>query len=89
MNTFIDPLIIPDIDECNEHTSGCEQVCNNTVGSYQCLCQDDYILNTDKSCSMGKAFCSSSSSSSSSYVLYNITCIHLVIYIYIFACESM
>ena len=34
------PLV--DIDECSEGISGCSQVCDNTVGSFNCSCQSGY-----------------------------------------------
>ena len=36
-----------DIDECIEGTSGCNQVCSNTLGSYECSCERGYELDTD------------------------------------------
>ena len=36
-----------DIDECSEGTSGCNQICSNTLGSYTCSCQDGYELDID------------------------------------------
>ncbi|KAK2171616.1 hypothetical protein NP493_1050g00004 [Ridgeia piscesae] len=43
------------IDECTEHTSGCEQNCTNSVGSFQCSCNDGYTLDKDgRSCNMSK-----------------------------------
>ena len=33
-----------DVDECSESTDGCEQTCNNTVGSYMCSCGSGYRL---------------------------------------------
>ena len=36
-----------DIDECIEGTSGCDQICNNTVGSYNCSCMTGYQLSSD------------------------------------------
>ena len=36
-----------DIDECSEDTDNCSQNCNNTIGSYQCLCIDGYTLDSD------------------------------------------
>ena len=36
-----------DIDECIEGTSGCDQICNNTVGSYNCRCMTGYQLSSD------------------------------------------
>ena len=37
-----------DINECaNPDLNGCQQVCNNTAGSYVCDCNVGYILNAD------------------------------------------
>ena len=41
-------LFIPDIDECSEGTDNCSQLCNNTVGSYQCSCNTGFILDSDQ-----------------------------------------
>ena len=38
---------IADIDECSTNTSGCGQVCDNTNGSFSCLCFDGYMLLED------------------------------------------
>ena len=40
-------LFLPDIDECVEGTDNCSQNCNNTIGSYQCLCDRGYLLDSD------------------------------------------
>ena len=40
-----------DIEECAMYTDECQQVCNNTIGSYECSCNDGYTLATDgKNC---------------------------------------
>jgi fibulin 1/2 len=36
-----------DIVECSDGSHSCTQVCNNTVGSYHCLCFNGYLLNED------------------------------------------
>ena len=36
-----------DIDECVNSNGGCTQLCNNTVGSFLCGCNEGYLLNTD------------------------------------------
>ena len=36
-----------DIDECADNNGGCNQTCTNSIGSYQCSCQDGYMLNED------------------------------------------
>lgn len=33
-----------DLDECAQDTSLCDQVCNNTFGSYICSCEPGYLL---------------------------------------------
>ena len=36
--------IIIDIDECLADTDNCDQICTNTIGSFQCSCIDGYTL---------------------------------------------
>ena len=36
-----------DTNECIEQTSGCDQICRNTPGSYYCECLVGYRLHTD------------------------------------------
>ncbi|XP_077870494.1 vitellogenin receptor Yl-like [Saccoglossus kowalevskii] len=36
-----------DIDECAEDNGGCDQICVNTIGSYECLCNVGFVLNSD------------------------------------------
>lgn len=33
-----------DLDECAENESLCDQICNNTFGSYVCSCEPGYTL---------------------------------------------
>ena len=40
-------IAVVDIDECQTDNDGCAQVCENTVGSYQCSCWDGYELSVD------------------------------------------
>ena len=37
-----------DIDECAFNRDGCSNDCNNTVGSYTCLCPLGYELDSDQ-----------------------------------------
>lgn len=39
-------LFLPDINECEENTATCDQICENRLGSYQCTCQQGYSLFT-------------------------------------------
>lgn len=39
-----------DVDECISGNGGCEHVCNNTMGSYKCSCEDGYRLSGHHSC---------------------------------------
>lgn len=34
-----------DIDECETNNGGCEQVCSNAVGSFECSCNDGFEAN--------------------------------------------
>ena len=36
-----------DINECSLNSDGCDQTCNNTIGSFQCSCNSGYTLNVD------------------------------------------
>ena len=40
------------IIECDDNNGvGCSQLCNNTEGSYVCLCNSGYVLDSDgKTC---------------------------------------
>ena len=40
-----------DIDECAENSDGCEQMCTDTDGSFECSCRDGFRLGSDgRSC---------------------------------------
>ena len=47
-----DPSYTPlDVDECLANTDACDQVCTNTIGSFQCCCINGYTLSSDgRSC---------------------------------------
>ena len=40
-----------DINECTTENGGCEQNCQNTIGSYSCSCQPGYHLYNNVFCS--------------------------------------
>ena len=46
--TLILPHMIVDIDECVSANGGCEQRCNNTIGSFFCDCFNGYNLDEDQ-----------------------------------------
>lgn len=41
-------FLLLDIDECLAEISDCEQYCINTVGAYECFCQQGFRLNEDR-----------------------------------------
>ena len=51
--TFIQIMI--DINECSEGTSGCSHICNNIVGSYNCMCPTGYQLASNNHTCMGES----------------------------------
>ncbi|XP_019633411.1 PREDICTED: uncharacterized protein LOC109476834 [Branchiostoma belcheri] len=53
-----------DIDECSAVNGGCDHVCTNTIGSFQCSCVDGFELSVDSrtcndvdECTSGNAGC--------------------------------
>lgn len=36
-----------DVNECSDGTHTCQQRCNNTHGSFRCMCDRGYSLNSD------------------------------------------
>ena len=39
---------LKDVDECGEDIDNCSQNCSDTLGSYQCICNDGYTLDSDE-----------------------------------------
>ena len=55
LNTFYLCTPTSDIDECAAGVSGCEQICSNNAGSFNCDCNDGYALKADrKTCILGE-----------------------------------
>ena len=49
---------ISDMDECSLNIDGCEEVCQNTVGSYKCSCTQGELSTDGKNCTgMCAAMC--------------------------------
>ena len=44
-------MFLADYDECVDKNGGCEQICNNIPGSFQCSCLAGFTL-------VNEAFCS-------------------------------
>ena len=48
------PLTVADVDECDEGTDSCAQICTNTIGSYDCSCNVGYRIASDNHMCDGK-----------------------------------
>ena len=46
-----------DVNECADDNGGCEQMCHNILGSYECTCEMGYELNEDGRSCDGKGYC--------------------------------
>lgn len=50
------PLVLfcpasPDIDDCRLNNGGCDHICRNTVGSFECSCKKGYkLLINERNC---------------------------------------
>ena len=53
-NFFFLPSPI-DVNECATNNGGCDQICNNTKGSYECKCRSGFLLSSDKHKCNGKS----------------------------------
>ena len=50
---------VADVDECAEGNGGCDEKCNNTVGSFHCACTDGFEVATDGKTCIGKSLINS------------------------------
>ena len=58
LNAYHNPIIAKytDINECQTNNGGCEQICNNTDGSFECSCNQGYSLSSDGTNCIGKQY---------------------------------
>ena len=56
---MIDRLMFVDVDECDEGIDGCDHMCANTVGSFNCSCHPGFHLLDDDITCAGEADVSS------------------------------
>ena len=49
-------MTFSDIDECASDNGGCGQVCMNKPGSFECACNDGYVLSDDKKTCEGNEY---------------------------------
>lgn len=40
-------LLTLEVDECLNNNGGCEHICHNTLGSYECACHHGYELHSN------------------------------------------
>lgn len=45
-----------DRDECSTNNGGCQHICKNTIGSYQCLCNNGFVLHENKHDCIGSQY---------------------------------
>lgn len=44
---FLFPSLL-DVDECQDNNGGCQQICVNTMGSYECQCKEGFFLSDNQ-----------------------------------------
>ena len=48
-------LFLLDVNECTKSSDGCEQICTNTVGSFECSCDSGFVLDDNHLSCNGKS----------------------------------
>lgn len=41
-------LLLEDVDECQDNNGGCQQICVNAMGSYECQCHSGFFLSDNQ-----------------------------------------
>ena len=50
-------LFLLDMDECADDNGGCQHICRNTIGAYECACHNGFTLHENKhDCKEGKKY---------------------------------
>ena len=44
-----------DVNECTTNNGGCDHICSNTKGSYECECHGGFLLSSDKHICQGES----------------------------------
>ena len=47
LHANVENFLFSDMDECQTNNGGCNQICTNTVGSFECSCGTGYTLAAD------------------------------------------
>ena len=54
VDEFVLLFLCADMDECSLSVEICDQICNNTIGSFECKCNPGFILGIDRQSCFGK-----------------------------------
>lgn len=46
--TSLSPSLAADVDECQDNNGGCQQICVNAMGSYECQCHSGFFLSDNQ-----------------------------------------
>lgn len=48
VDCFFSACPLTDVDECAEGNGGCQQICVNMMGSYECRCREGFLLSDNQ-----------------------------------------
>ena len=54
--SFLIVFYFLDVNECKNRTGGCNQICVNKRGTYECKCKPGYLLGYNKKTCTGYTF---------------------------------